>query len=436
MTLSFDPKKLKKNTTINTIPGDKSISHRAIILGSLAENTSSFHNFLFAEDCLNTIKIFQDLGVNITADLEKKCVTIQGVGLNGLKKPRKTLDVGNSGTGIRLITGVLAGQHFDCTITGDHSIQNRPMKRIMTPLSLMGSQINGKKIDNKDDISPPLSILGRSLKAIQYTLPVASAQVKSAILFASLFAKGTTTIKEPTPSRDHSEVMLKTFGANITTKENHIYCNGDNPLTNPFNESIPIPSDFSSAAFFIVLGLIHQHSTIKLTNIGLNPTRCRLLNILQEMGGNIEITQYDSIEPYGDIVVTSSKLKNITISKHDIPYIIDEIPILSVAAMFASEKMTITHADELRVKESDRIKSTVDLINQFGGNISELDDGFILTGGFKPKQPSITSYYDHRIAMSAIIASIASGISIKIDDISSIKTSFPSFLDIVDTISQ
>ena len=435
MSVKFKPNLIKNKCQIKDIPGDKSISHRAIIIGSLASNISTYHNFLCAQDCLNTATIFKALGVDIKINLQSKTVTIVGVGLHGLKKPTTLLDVGNSGTGIRLITGILAAQPFESTISGDHSIIKRPMKRIIEPLSLMGAEIDGQKQAQKTDIYPPLNIKQKKLTSINYSLPVASAQVKSAILFASLFAEGTTAIHEPIKCRDHTEVMLSTYGANIKIDNKKIFCDGSKELKNPFTTSIAIPADFSSAAFFIILALVTENTVMTLKNIGLNPTRARLLTVLKDMGASIEITSQKGIEPYGDIKVSSSKLTNIAIAADDIPFIIDEIPILAVAAMFATGKMIVTNAEELRVKESDRIKSTVELVEQFGGQIEEFEDGFILTGGCKPIKPEITTYYDHRIAMSAIIAATASKVEILLDNIDAIQTSFPSFLSILETIS-
>ena len=397
MSIKFKVKLLNTNNIITSIPGDKSISHRAIIIGSLASNNSIFDNFLCAEDCLNTAKIFKSLGVNLTVDTMLKKVSIQGVGLNGLQKSKSELHVGNSGTGIRLITGILAAQNFKSVITGDHSIVKRPMKRIIDPLTKMSATITGEKLTHKKDIYPPLIIEASQLKAIKYTLPVASAQVKSALLFASLFAFGTTAIHEPIACRNHTEVMLKTFGANINIKDKIIYCDGTNELKNPYSTAITIPSDFSSAAFFIVLGLIYPNSDLTITNVGLNPTRATLINVLKKMGADITIDQKEGIEPFGDIRVKTSELHNITVPVEDIPFIIDEIPILAVAAMFAKGKMIIKDAEELRVKESDRIKSIVKLVQQFGASIIEKKDGFTLTGGFNAKSPKINTYYDHRI---------------------------------------
>lgn len=429
---------LKTTFTISDIPGDKSISHRAIIIGSLAENTSIFTRFLFAEDCINTAKTFQSLGVSIELDDQSKTVSIHGVGLKGLKQPDKTLDTGNSGTGIRLITGVLAGQAFNSKITGDHSIQKRPMKRIVAPLEQMGAKISGQTLPEKNDIYPELQITGQPLLSpLKYTLPVASAQVKSALLFASLYANGESEITEPKISRNHTEVMLKTYGASIRKEGQTWFCSGKNSLKNP--SAIPhiIPADFSSASFFIVLGLLLPNTHWTLTHIGTNPTRTSLAKVLQSMGANIRITESESanIEPIGTIEIKTSNLKNITVPIEEIPFLIDEIPILAIAALFSEGELTISNAKELRVKESDRIAAIVESIRAMGGEITEREDGFTLKGNKGKIQPfRIHSKGDHRIAMSAIIASIAGQVPATIEDVACINTSFPNFFEILKSI--
>lgn len=429
-------KKIIKNMhTISAIPGDKSISHRAIIIGSIANNTSTFTNFLFSDDCLNTANIFKNLGINISLNADTKMVKVQGKGLNGLRKSSSLLDVGNSGTAIRLITGILAAQPFSSELNGDSSIQKRPMKRIIAPLTKMGLLITGK-IEN-NDITPPLNITpSKEINGIHYSLPVASAQVKSAILLAGLYANSRTTVLEPKPSRNHTEIILQSYGAKLSKNNNKITLHPPTALQCPSNDNILIPSDFSSAAFFIVLALIHPYCSITLKNIGLNPTRMTLIDVLVKMGGNISIAnKHNGIEPYGDITVKHSTLHNIAINESDIPFIIDEIPILTIAGLFGSGKLTVKKAKELRFKESDRITRIVHMIKEFGGDIEEFDDGFCLNGGFKTnKTPHIITDYDHRIAMSSIIASIAMDKEIYCDNIECIKTSFPNFFDIIDAL--
>ncbi len=433
MAFLFTPLKIKHSHIIDTIPGDKSISHRAIIIASLAKNTTTFNGFLFSEDCLNTLKIFQQLGVTIVVDSTKKTVTVHGVGMHGLKPTETFLDVGNSGTGIRLITGILAAQNFESVITGDSSIQKRPMKRIVDPLKRMGAIIDGQQTN---DIYPPLTISpSHVLKGITYTMPIASAQVKSCLLFAGLFLKEPTTVIQPDFCRDHTEIMLKAFQATLTTDTHRITIE-QSELANPFSDPITIPADFSSAAFFIVLGLIHPNLSLTLKQIGMNPTRSKLIEVLQAMGGNIIVSNHKmEIEPYADITVSSSKLANISIDESVIPIIIDEIPILAVAGMFASGTMILSQAKELRFKESDRITQIIKLVQAFNGSIIEHDDGFELTGGFNIKSsPKIDTAFDHRIAMSAIIAALAANVTISLDTKDSIKTSFPNFFDIIESL--
>ena len=333
----------------NSIPGDKSISHRAIICGALANNTSYFTNFLFSEDCLNTIAIFQLLGVHIDID-SSHLVTVKGVGLHGLKEAYKPLDVGNSGTGIRLITGVLAGQSFNSTISGDNSIQTRPMKRIIDPLSQMDANILGNQSE-KGDITPPLTITGQpSLQATTYTLPIASAQVKSAILFASLYSQDSTTVIEPELCRNHTEKMLHGFGADITVNGKEIRCSGKNELKNPYNDAIFIPSDISSAAFFIVLGCIIKGAHFMIKGIGLNETRATIIDVLKMMGADITIHNIkgQDVEPYGDIEVRYSQLHNIHIPEETIPFLIDERFFIDAIGFGLSYKIELLYKEKVK----------------------------------------------------------------------------------------
>ncbi len=424
---------------IEDIPGDKSISHRAIILGSLSSNRVVFTNFLDALDCMHTSNIFQMMGVPIIHSLIDKTVMIDGVGIHGLQQPEDPLYVGNSGTGIRLITGVLSGQIFDSQIYGDESIQTRPMKRVIDPLTLMGAHIKGTLIEGKKDIYPPLTLSGNSgLNGISYTLPVASAQVKSAILFASLYSDTPTIVTEPKKCRDHTENMLKGFGADIQVAGKKIRCSGKNILRNPdTNTAIHIPSDISSAAFFIVLGCLVSSSQLTFTGIGLNSTRVALLHVLLEMGVTLKIQNQkgQDMEPYGDITVATSALHNIEVSEKFIPFLIDEIPILAIAAMFGKGTLKITKAEELRTKESDRISAIVDMVRNMGGTIQEFPDGFELTGPSEFKEFKVNSKKDHRIAMSAIIGAIASGKSAVVEDCECIDTSFPNFFDILRSLN-
>jgi 3-phosphoshikimate 1-carboxyvinyltransferase len=431
----FSNKIIKPKNSID-IPGDKSISHRAIIIGSLANNTSVFANFLFSEDCVHSMKIFQNLGVEIKADVENKSVEIHGLGLFGFKAPNCELYVGNSGTSIRLISGVLVGQPFVSEITGDASICSRPMKRIVEPLKEFGADIFGR--EEKENLYPPLIIKGKSeLQAIEYKLPVASAQVKSAILFAALYCKAPTIIHEPVICRDHTEKMLGFYGADIKTRDGKIFVSGEKMLSNPTDTDIIIPGDFSSAAFFIVLGLLLPDMEIVLNNVGLNPTRSYLLDILREMGAQIDVesSNVSSIELIGNIRVKSSRLNNINIPEEKMAYIIDEVPILAVAAMFAKGRLKISGAKELRVKESDRIVAIVNMVKAFGGEIKEYEDGFEINGGSVLNDAEIDSCNDHRIAMSAIIAAVIANKKATIKNCDCINTSFPSFFSILEEFS-
>ena len=423
----------RAETTITTIPGDKSLSHRAVILGSLAEGSSSFSGFLTAEDCLNTLKVFNALGIQ--SEQSGTDLIIHGKGLSGLRAPLDDaiLDVGNSGTGIRLITGVLAAQAFDTAITGDASIQKRPMKRIITPLSLMGAQITGQSLPGKTDIYPQLQIKGGALNAISYTLPVASAQVKSAILLASLFSQSVTTVIEPEATRDHTERMLQGYGADIRRDGTAIMCSGRKPLIAPKGRTIQIPADISSAAFFIVLGLITPHAGLHLTHVGINPTRDALLHVLKKMGANIDIHSIagEDFEPHATISVYPSEMTNINLDPAVIPFLIDEIPILAVAAMFAKGTLRVTGANELRVKESDRIAGIARIAAAVGITIDETEDGFSLTGTPRGESFTLDSHGDHRIAMSGIVLAYAAEMSATVMDCACIQTSFPNFFEIL-----
>ena len=456
----FTPKPLKSIATLREIPGDKSISHRSIILGSLCKHTVRLSNCLLSEDCLHTIDIFQKLGVTIDIDTQSQSVTIVGVGLQGLKSAETTLDVGNSGTAIRLISGILAGQSFSSTISGDASIQSRPMERISTPLSLMGANIKGKEPPNnsKKNVFAPLLIDGQPLKGISYTLPIASAQVKSCILLAGLFASGQTQVIEHKPTRNHTEIILKKLGVPITTErssDGSTVISMHAPKSLSFNTSdvIQIPSDFSSASFFIILALIaKQDITIK--SISMNPTRNALLKLLEHFGIPIHTTHslQDRIpgisivpiesatgEDVGDLRICAHelKLKNGVVPESLIPLIIDEIPILSIYGLFAEGVLSVRNAGELRVKESDRIQTIVTMISEFGGVITEEKDGFDLVGNpthTLPNNVLIPTHFDHRIAMSAIIASLVTQTPIKLSDTDCIVTSFPNFLDCVSSL--
>jgi len=410
-------------------PGDKSISHRAIILGAIASGKSRVSNFCPGDDALRTVEAFRALGINIIESGEKE-FEIGGKGLYGLQEPANIIDAGNSGTTTRLLAGLLAGQKFFSVITGDASLRSRPMKRVTEPLRMMGAQIDGRR---GGDFAP-LSIRGGELKPISYHTPVPSAQVKSAILLAGLYSSGMTEVIEPIPSRDHTERMLKTLGARIETNGARVRIEGGAKLE-PF--SLSIPGDISSAAFFMVGGTIVPKSEIIIRQVGINPLRTGVIEVLQKMGADLKIMELkeEGGEKQADIVVKSAELKGIEISGEIIPRVIDELPILAVAASQAEGTTIIRDAKELRVKETDRIKAMVEGLRQMGVEAEELEDGMVITGPKKLQGARIFSYGDHRIAMSFIIAGlVASGETI-IEDTASIATSFPDFVKLLASLA-
>lgn len=403
-----------------TVPGDKSISHRSIMIGSLSKGITQVKNFLMGEDCLSSMDCFKKMGVDIS--IERDLVIINGVGLNGLKKPETELYVGNSGTTARLISGILAPQNFDCILDGDSSIRKRPMKRIIEPLSLMGADI---KSQHENDCTP-LEIKGKPLKGINYLSPIASAQVKSSILLAGLYAEGTTMVTEPVLSRNHTELMLKAFGANIEASGVVSTVSKSNQLN---AIAITVPGDISSAAFFIAAALIVPNSEVLIKNVGINPTRDGIIDIVKEMGGNLEILNrhLEGFEETADILVRSSSLKGIKISGEIIPRIIDEIPIIAVLAAFADGQTVIKDAEDLKNKESNRIDYITKNLLNMGCDITPTDDGMIINGGKTLSGCEIDTCNDHRIAMSFAIAGlIADGIT-KIPDDECINISYPGF---------
>ncbi len=379
-----------------TVPGDKSISHRAVMFGSLAKGTTRITHFLEGADCLSTISCFRKMGI----DIEKTDgeVLVHGKGLHGLSAPSEILDVGNSGTTTRLISGILAGQDFDCELNGDASIQSRPMKRIMTPLSLMGADIESIKGNG----CAPLRIRGKKLHAAHYNSPVASAQVKSCVLLAGMYADGITSVTEPVLSRNHTELMLNYFGAHVNSTGTTASIEPE-----PFLEArdITVPGDISSAAYFIAAGLLTSGSEILLKNVGINPTRDGMLRICKAMGADITLLNVnDDGEPTADLLVRSSTLHGTTIGGSVIPALIDEIPMLAVMAAFADGTTIIKDAAELKVKESDRIAVMVENLSRMGADITATDDGMIIHGGRPLHGAEIDSHLDHRIAMSFAVA--------------------------------
>lgn len=411
------------------VPGDKSISHRAIMLGSIAEGITEIDGFLTGADCLSTISCFRQLGVQIERTGEH--VIVHGVGLSGLSEPESILDVGNSGTTIRLISGILAGQNFTSVLTGDSSIRRRPMKRVLAPLIQMGAEVIGRENNNK----APFAIRGRGLIGINYETPVASAQIKSAILLAGLYSEGTTKVIEPEKSRNHSEVMLKGFGAEIEEGENYSSIKGFPKLK---GQKINIPGDISSAAFFIAAALIVPETELCIENVGLNKTRTGIIDIFKEMGGNIQIVnqRYTSGEKVGDIIVKYSKLKGIKFGGKIIPRLVDEIPVIAVAATQAEGTTIIYGAEELKVKESDRLKAISKELSKMGGDIVETEDGLIINGGSKLRFAECESYDDHRIAMSCAIAGLVSEGGVSVKDPSCVDISFPGFFDKINKIKK
>jgi len=420
-------KLIKKSEGIRgetSVPGDKSISIRSVIFGSIAEGDTTITGLGTGGDIQSAVGCLKQLGVSF--EEKNNSVIIHGKGLYGLSKPSTVIDVGNSGTTIRLLTGVLAGQKFESTITGDNSIQNRPMKRITNPLKLMGAEIKGKNDNNY----APLTITGKRLKAIKYVSPIASAQVKSSIMLASLYADGITQILEPYKSRDHSERMMAFMGGNVTVDGNNISIEGGQKL---IGREIFVPGDISSAAFFIAGALIVNNSEILLKDIGVNPTRTGIIDVLKRMGANIYLQNIREInnEPVADILVKSSKLKGIEIFRETIPRVIDEIPILSVVAALSEGETIIKDAGELRVKETDRIKAVVTNLKRLGADVKELSDGIIINGPNKLRGAELESFGDHRIALAFSVAGLNADGNTIIKDAEWADISFPGFFSIL-----
>ena len=410
--------KIKKAAGQIKVPGDKSISHRAVMLGSLANGVTEISGFLKGADCLSTIDCFRKMGIDI--DINGENVTVHGNGLRGLKKPDEMLYTGNSGTTTRLLCGILAGQNFDTSITGDASIQKRPMGRVVQPLSMMGAKIENEYC--------PLYITGTKLHGIDYKMPVASAQVKTAIILAGLYADGETVIHEIEKSRDHTELMLSAMGTDLTVDNLDITVKPTNDLT---AVNVDVPGDISSAAFFLVLGAIMPNSQITVTNVGINHTRTGIIDVLKDMGADITLENVHTSagETVADITVRSSSLKGTTVGGDIIPRLIDELPIIAVAAVFADGQTVIKDAQELKVKETNRIRAVVDEFNKCGIDITETDDGMIINGGKSIHGADFKTYGDHRMAMSlTVLAQLADGES-TLDDSDCACVSYPTFFD-------
>jgi len=410
------------------VPGDKSISHRSVMLGALAQGTTHVKGFLQGADAMATLRAFQAMGVPIS-EPKDGALTIQGVGLYGLSAPPHALDMGNSGTAMRLMAGILAGQAFESTLTGDASLSKRPMQRVTAPLTQMGAHVQ-----TQAQGTPPLCIHPASeLKAIDYHLPMASAQVKSCLMFAGLYAQGQTCITEPAPTRDHTERMFRGFGLDVTSKplddqRTQVCLTGGTQLT---ATQIDVPTDISSAAFFMVAALITPDSDLLIEHVGINPTRTGIIDILKQMGADLTLENQAEVggEPVADIRVRSSQLRGIDIPEHAVPLAIDEFPVIFVAASAAQGKTVLTGAEELRVKESDRIQVMADGLQALGIKAVPTEDGMEITGGAQVKQCApIASHHDHRISMAMAVAGLRAPEPIYIDDCANVNTSFPSFV--------
>lgn len=412
-----------------TIPGDKSVSHRSIMFGSIAKGTTEIHNFLQGADCLSTISCFSSMGVEI--ENNGSVVIVHGNGLRGLKKPGQVLDCGNSGTTTRLISGILSAQDFTVTLTGDASIQKRPMKRIMTPLSQMGARIRSIR----DNGCAPLEITGSPLHGIHYQSPVASAQVKSAVLLAGLYADGETKVTEPYVSRNHSELMLSCFGADVHTEGTTAVIQ---PAKELFGQKILVPGDISSAAFFLAAGLMVPDSEILIRNVGINPTRDGILHVCRDMGADLTLLNIkdDTGEPTADILVRSSQLHGTVIGGSIIPTLIDELPMIAALACFAEGETVIKDASELKVKESNRIDVMVRNLTAMGADVEETEDGMIIRGGKPLHGAVIDSKLDHRIAMTFAVTGCCADRETEILGAECVNISYPGFYGDLERLMQ
>ena len=409
------------------VPGDKSISHRSIIFGSLAEGETKVYDILRGEDVLSTMQVFRDLGVKI--EDKDGVITIQGVGMDGLKAPQNALDMGNSGTSIRLISGVLAGADFEVEMFGDDSLSKRPMVRVTLPLKKMGVSISGQ---TERDL-PPLHLKGtKNLTPIHYELPIASAQVKSALMFAAMQAQGQSVIIEKECTRNHTEDMLQQFGGHLSVNGKTITVSGPQKLT---GQKVIVPGDISSAAFWLVAGLIVPDSRVVLKNVGINETRTGIIDVIRAMGGKLEITEIDPIAKSATLTVESSDLKGMEIGGALIPRLIDELPIIALLATQAEGVTVIKDAEELKVKETDRIQVVTDALNSMGADITPTADGMIIKGKSSLHGARVNTFGDHRIGMMTAIAAllVADG-EVELDRAEAINTSYPSFFDDLETL--
>lgn len=414
-------KKQQSLRGVLSVPGDKSISHRAVMFGALAKGTTRVSHFLEGADCLSTISCFRKMGIDIEKDGED--LLIHGRGLRGLNSPREILNAGNSGTTTRLISGILAGQKFISELDGDASLRSRPMKRIIDPLTAMGADIRSRM----DNGCMPLRIAGRPLHAVHYNSPVASAQVKSCVLLAGMYADGVTSVTEPFLSRNHTEIMLNYFGAKVTSQGTTASIQPEPELS---AQEVRVPGDISSAAFFIAAGLLTPNSEILLKDVGINPTRAGILKICRQMGADITLlNENHQGEPTADLLVRTSSLKGTVIQGADIPTLIDEIPVLAIMAAFADGTTVIRDAQELKVKESDRIAVMVENLKRMGADIAGTDDGMIIRGGKPLHGAVIDPHMDHRVAMSFAVAGTVCQGAMEITDGDCVKISYPDFYE-------
>lgn len=409
------------------VPGDKSISHRSIMFGAIAEGTTTVEGFLLGEDCLRTIDCFKKLGVKIEVDGTN--VRVESKGMDNWAEPSEVLYTGNSGTTTRLMLGVLSSSNVHTIMTGDESIGKRPMRRVVDPLRLMGAEIRGRA----DGQFTPLAIQGTKLKGIDYDMPVASAQVKSAILLAGLNAERTTIVREKEVSRDHTERMLKQFGAEIEVENGVVTLQGEQKLK---GTHVAVPGDISSAAFFLVAGAICDNSEIVLENVGVNETRAGIIEVMQAMGANlqVEIDDPTAAEPTATLTIRTSQLQGTVIEGPIIPTLIDEIPIIALLATQANGTTVIKDAEELKVKETDRITAVVNELSKLGANIEATDDGMIIHGPTPLIGKNLASYGDHRMGMMAAIAALITNEPVKLDDADCIAVSYPTFFDHIDVL--
>jgi 3-phosphoshikimate 1-carboxyvinyltransferase len=410
-----------------SVPGDKAISHRLAMMGAIAEGRTVIRNFAESADCQSTLECLRRLGAPIRCDAST--VTIEGRGLRGLENPSRQLDAGNSGTTVRFMSGLVAGFPFESTFVGDESLSRRPMKRVIDPLRRFGATIEAR-----EDNYLPMTVKGGALQPVDFTMPIASAQVKSAVLLAGLYARGTTRVHEPVPSRNHTEIALAEFGARIRTSGNTIELDGGHPLR---AKEFSVPGDLSSAAFFIVAALAVPGSKLRLTNVGLNPTRSGLISLLEELQAKITIAQMSVAggEPVGDVIVESSKIAGMEIGGNWIPNVIDEIPVLAVLGTRTEKGIRIRDAAELRVKESDRISAVATNLRALGAKVEEYPDGLFVPGRQTLRGGVVNSFGDHRIAMAFAVAGLFAEGPVTIKDPACAAISFPSFFDLLTQVS-